>query len=128
MGVAVPSSKVVLLNELTVLISEQSRDLAMSCTDRLEQKLILDALDVFEGEANAFIAGVRTPANASAAQVKNFPLKNFCFLFVVFYEFYQARECAKSASVLLGCITPKCVMDLAKASSSSMSVDVSSTD
>jgi hypothetical protein len=86
LGVAVPSSKVLLLNELTVLISQQSRDLAMSCTDKSERKLILDALDAFEGEANAFIAGVRTPANASAAQVKNifFLKKNFCFLFVVF--------------------------------------------
>jgi hypothetical protein len=110
LAVAPERSSVPLLSNLSAQISQQSRELAEMC-EKSEKKLILDALEKFEGEAGAFVASVRDVDG---------PLDSL-----------QAKECAKSASVLVSVITPKCVLDLVKGASTSNATaafEISSTE
>ena len=83
-----------LLSELSSNTVRQARELAEQCSDKKEKNAILAATDVFEAQADAFVANVRQ-ATASEAERRA-----------------QSVDCLKAANALASVITPRCVLDL----------------
>ncbi len=83
-----------LLSTLTLGIVRDARELAAGCTDKKERAAILSANEVFEEQADAFIAGVRKPTQSEIDRKS------------------VITECLKASNSLASVITPKCLNDL----------------